>query len=383
MQEYDLSFVFPCLNEAETIPIVVSELKEVLETMNISAEIILSDNGSTDGSVVLAKKLGCRVVHASKKGYGEALKRGFQMARGKYIAFADIDGSYPLKYLPKMYQKAISEDSDMVVASRIRGKIEKGAMPFLHRWLGTPILTRLINFLFQGKLSDCNSGFRLFKKVSYEKWQVYSGGMEFASELLIKALKHKAKIVEIPAGLRPDKRSRAPHLKTWRDGMRHLLFILSETPQLFEHMGLGLIGLSTLLEILSILMGPVHMGQMVIFDYHSKLIFMIGLILGIQSFIFSTLLYLTKSQEKPSRVTKFLMTLKEENLFFCFVLMILGMVVGITGLVSFWVYHDFHGILVVRILLDFVFLFAFVLSFSMGLMQTHIIRRAIKQEEKR
>ena len=131
----DLSFVFPCLNEEKTISSVVRELQNVLKKMPITAEIIISDNGSTDQSVALAKKLGCRIVHAKKKGYGEALKKGFAEATGKYIAFADVDGSYPLNYLPKMYRKIVKEDLDMVIAGRLKGKIEKGSMPFLNRYL--------------------------------------------------------------------------------------------------------------------------------------------------------------------------------------------------------------------------------------------------------
>jgi len=374
MKQYDLSFVFPCLNEAETIPVVIQELKEVVEKMDISSEIILSDNGSIDDSVKLAEQLGCRIIHATQKGYGEALKKGFQEARGKYIAFADIDGSYPLKYLPKMYQKAVDENADMVVASRTKGRIEKGAMPFLHRWLGTPVLTGLINFLFRGKLSDCNSGFRLFKKEAYEKWQVHSSGMEFASELLIKALKNKAKIVEIPAGLRPDKRSRAPHLKTWRDGMRHLLFILSESPQLFERVGLGLIGISTLLEVLSILTGPVHLGQMVIFDYHSKLILLGLMMLGLQSYLFSGAIYVFKSSEKPFKITSMLLALKQEILFSICIVSILFLILSLLGFVVFWAKNTFHNIDVIHLLLDVLYGLLSVLMFSFGLIQIHLLK---------
>lgn len=154
----------------------------------------------------------------------------------------------------------------MVIASRMTGKIEDGAMPWLHRYVGTPVLTKLINVLFRGKLSDCNSGFRVMKKSSYESWNVSSGGMEFASELLIKALKHKAKIIEIPAGLRPDKRSRAPYLKTWRDGMRHLLFILSESPKLFEVVGLTGVLLASFLQLCAWSLGPTRILGVSVFD---------------------------------------------------------------------------------------------------------------------
>lgn len=161
----DISFIFPCLNEEKTIKDCIIELQEVMNKMNVNYEIIISDNGSTDNSVKIAKSLGVKVVHTQIKGYGSALKNGFANAQGEYIVFADIDGSYPLEYLPTMYEKAIKENADMVIASRTLGTIEKNAMPFLHRYLGTPVLTFLVNFLFRGKFSDINSGFRLMKKI--------------------------------------------------------------------------------------------------------------------------------------------------------------------------------------------------------------------------
>ena len=374
----DLTFVFPCLNEKKTIPVVIGELQEVLKKMPIHAEIILSDNGSTDGSVKLAKKLGCRVVYAPKKGYGEALKKGFQEAQGKYIAFADIDGSYPLEHLPKMYQEITKYDLDMVIASRMKGKIEKGAMPFLHRHLGTPILTKIINFLFRGKLSDCNSGFRIFKKESYQKWKVHSSGMEFASELLIKALKNRAKMKEIPAGLRVDKRDRAPHLKTWRDGMRHLLFILSEAPKFFEVIGLVFISLSGILEIFCMVLGPVEWHHISFFDYHSKLILLGIMILGLYSYLFSVSLYALTPSEKSLKITQKLLGLSEETLLTVCVGCVISVIVGLGGFVTFWASNSFHGIVVIRPLLDIMYWLLFILMFSFGLIQVHLLKRIQK-----
>lgn len=378
MTDIDLSFVFPCLNEEKTIPAVIQELKEVLETMPIRTEIVISDNGSTDGSVTLAQKLGCRVVHADKKGYGEALKKGFQEAHGKYIAFADIDGSYPLEHLPKMYQEITAKDLDTVIASRMTGQIEKGAMPFLHRYLGTPILTKIINILFHGKLSDCNSGFRIFKKEAYLKWDVHSSGMEFASELLIKGLKNKAKMSEVPAGLRVDKRDRAPHLKTWRDGMRHLLFILSEAPKFFEVSGLILILFSTLLEIFSMIFGPVQIGHFAFFDYHSKLILLGMMIFGVYSYLFSASLYALKPNDKPLRITQKLLNLSEETLFGICVVCVLFLIIALCGFVAFWASNAFHGIIVIRPLLDIMYWWVLILMFSFGLVQVHLFKRIKK-----
>lgn len=383
MEKIDLSFIFPCLNEEATVRLVINELNLVLNKMDISAEIILADNGSTDSSVLIAQECGgkhLRVINAPKKGYGEALKAGFNAAKGEYLAFADIDGSYPLEFLPKMYKKAVEENADMVVASRMTGKIEKGAMPFLHHYLGTPVLTKIINILFAGKLSDCNSGFRLFKKKAYKKWNVFSSGMEFASELLIKALKHKSKIVEIPAGLRVDKRSTSPHLSTWRDGMRHLLFILSEAPNFFEKAGLFLILVSTLLEILSCIFGPVTIGQVSIFDYHSKLLFLIGQILGIQCFFFSISLFFTNKNDKPTRITQMLINLKEETLFFILLATIILIICGMMGFVIYWALHGYHNIFAPNSLIDMTFVLSSGLMFCSELMQIHILRRRIQNK---
>ena len=380
MKKIELSFIFPCLNEEGTVPLVIQELDAVLDKMNVCAEIILADNGSTDASVELAKKYGgerLRVVNAPEKGYGEALKAGFNAAKGEYLAFADIDGSYPLKFLPDMYKEALAQNADMVVASRMKGKIEKGAMPFLHRYLGTPVLTKIINLLFGGKLSDCNSGFRLFKKKAYKKWKVFSSGMEFASELLIKALKYKSKIVEIPAGLRVDKRSTSPHLSTWRDGMRHLLFILSEAPSFFEKTGIFLIIVSILLEILSCILGPISIGKAVIFDYHSKLFFLIGLILGIQCFFFAISLFIVNCEDKPTKVTNKLMNLKEETLFVLLFTVCLLVIFGIFGFILYWSEHDYHNIFAPNSLIDLIFVFSFACMFCSELMQIHILRRKI------
>ena len=376
----DLSFIFPCLNEEKTILTAVGELEAVLDSMNVSAEIIISDNGSTDNSVALAESLGGRVVlvHAEQKGYGEALKKGFEKAKGKYIAFADIDCSYPLEYLSEMYRKITEDDSDMVIASRMTGKIEKGAMPFLHRYLGTPVLTIIINLLFGGKLSDCNSGFRIFKKEAFREWNVNSSGMEFASELLIKALKNKAKIAEIPAGLRVDKRGHASHLKTWRDGMRHLLHILSEAPDFFEKFGLFLIGVSTVLEVFSMMSGVVQWGKVVFFDYHSKLILLGMMILGVHFYLFSISLYALKPKEKPLLITKRLLSLSEEALFAVCVVCVLCAIAGLGGFISFWASNAFHGIVVIRPLLDIMYWLLSVLLFSFGLVQVHLVKKIQK-----
>ncbi len=374
MNTYDLSFVFPCLNEEETIEFCLNELKSVLDKTGINYEIVVSDNGSTDKSVQLAQKCGARVVFADKKGYGEALKAGFAAARGTYIAFADIDGSYPLAYLPQMYQTIKQKNADMVIASRMTGKIEEGAMPFLHRRLGTPVLTFLINLFFRGHLSDCNSGFRIMKKSAYEGWHVQSGGMEFASELLIKALKNRASIIEIPAGLRPDKRTKKPHLKTWRDGMRHLLFIFSESPKVFELTGMGIFGLAVLGQLAALLFGEQNIFGFNVLGPHSQMLFILAAVIGLQSWLFSMFLFIFKP-DKPTRLTRLLMTVKEENLCLVFATILLIILAGFIYLVMQWANVHFANLNMVPFVVNFLFFSLTLCMGSFGLLCVHILKR--------
>lgn len=377
MKTTDLSFVFPCLNEEETISFCINEVKSVLKKMNISYEIIVSDNGSSDKSREIAQSLGARVVLTEKKGYGEALKNGFTQAKGTYVAFADIDGSYPISFLPSMFEKIKKEDADMIVASRMTGVIEKNAMPFLHRYLGTPVLTKIINLLFKEKLSDCNSGFRIFKKKSYEQWGVVSGGMEFASELLIKALKNKAKIVEISAGLRVDKRTKKPHLQTWRDGMRHLLFILSESPQLFEKVGFyGLAG-ALFVQTLAVTVKPVKFGVFSIFDYHSQIVCLIIATLCLQSWIFAMMLYVCKRKEKPLKISQFLISISEGNLFFLLLLTCFVVFIGFIFLFIQWAAMNFENLNMLYYLIYFLYIVILFGGGIFGLLNIHILKRIL------
>ena len=290
----DLTFVFPCLNEEATIVSCIEAVKQSLDGRDpaLQYEIVVADNGSTDRSADLARNAGARVVPVTERGYGAALRGGIAAAQGTYVMFADADMTYVYEDALPLYQKAVEVDADMAIASRMRGTIEPGAMPPLHRWLGTPVLTGLINVLFHGRLSDCNSGFRCIRKTAYETWGIRASGMEFASELLIKALKHRAKTVEIKSGLRRGPEGRVAHLRTWRDGMRHLLFILSERPRLFELGGLAVVVLSSLLQGLAILLGPTQFGEFNFFDMHSKALLLLAGITGMQFYVFGCILFL-------------------------------------------------------------------------------------------
>lgn len=225
MDNYDLSVVIPCLNEEETIALCINKCIKSFEKFGINGEVIISDNGSQDNSIEISKNLGAKVYPCIDKGYGAALRNGFAQAKGKYILMADADNSYDFNQIDDFYTK-IKEGYDMVVGTRLKGKIHKGAMPSLHRYLGTPVLTFLVNLFWGLKISDSQCGMRLFKKECFDKIEFESSGMEFATELLIKAAREKWKIAEIPIEFFKDGRSRKPHLRPWRDGYRHLKLII-------------------------------------------------------------------------------------------------------------------------------------------------------------
>lgn len=227
-----LSIVIPCLNESETIKRVVRDAKKsALKSKIKNFEIIIADGGSTDGTLEFLKKhKSIKVIGVPTKGYGAALHWGILKASGDYIFYADADLSYPFAELQK-FIPFLSKGYDLVLGSRLKGKIDKGAMPFLHRYLGTPILTALINLLYGIRTTDSNSGMRLVKKDFYKKLQMRNAGMEWSSELLIKTAIHHGLYGEVPIHFQKDKRSYHPHLNTWTDGWRNLKAILLPTPE--------------------------------------------------------------------------------------------------------------------------------------------------------
>lgn len=373
----DISFIFPCLNEEETLGQCIQELTDALKQTSLSFEIIVADNGSEDKSAEIASAGGARVIRESRKGYGAAISAGIRAAQGNYIAFADADGSYPLGNIIHLYEKALATGADMVIASRFKGTIEKGAMPWSHRYLGTPVLTALINGIYKGHLSDCNSGFRLIRRQAYETWDIHSDGMEFASELLIKALKHKASIVEIPSGLNRDKRTRQPHLKTWRDGMRHLLYILSEAPGVFEKAGLGILIFSTVIQIMAFITGQTSIGNIYICGIHTKIIALILAALGVQMYLLACYIVVVSPKEKCFSLTHLLINMPADILFFllCILGVILLFVLGIV--VYTWGHNHFSNLDMSSILFILVHLMILVGFMGFGLLEIHIIKKKL------
>lgn len=236
MKQPTLTIVIPCLNEKGTIRRSINDaLTQAKKYFPNSFQVIVADNGSTDGSLKIIKSFGRRVtlVNVPVRGYGAALHWGILKAKGKYVCFADADLSYPFSNLKK-FKPLLKNKPDLLLGSRLRGNIQQGAMPPLHRYLGTPILTLLIRLIYQIPTSDCNSGMRIIKKSFYKKLNMRNSGMEWASELLLKTALKKGNYQEVPIDFRKDKRNRKPHLSTWSDGWRHLKAIILLKPVLLE-----------------------------------------------------------------------------------------------------------------------------------------------------
>jgi hypothetical protein len=264
-----VSVVMPCLNESETVALCVAEALQALESAGLDGEVVVADNGSTDGSRDLAERAGARVVLVEVRGYGAALAGGFAAARGRYVVMGDADLSYDFGEVPG-FVKALDAGADLVMGSRFRGEIEKGAMPPLHRWLGNPVLTGLGRLFFRADVSDFHCGLRAFRRDALLGLDLKTTGMEYASEMVVKAALFGLTIREIPVTLRRDGRSRPPHLRTWRDGWRHLRFLLLYSPRwLFLVPGLALT-LAGAALIVWLLPGPRALGPATL-DVHTML----------------------------------------------------------------------------------------------------------------
>ena len=226
----EVSFVLPCLNEAETLEPCIRAARKCLADHGYRGEVIVADNGSDDGSREIAERSGARVIRVAERGYGAALMSGFEAARGEVVIMGDADLSYDFEEGARFVEK-MREGYDLVMGSRFKGEIRPGAMPPLHRWLGNPVLSALGRWLFRTSVSDFHCGIRALRRRKYDDLHLRTTGMEFASEMVVKASVLGLRIAEVPATLRPDGRSRPPHLRTWRDGWRHLRFLLTLSPR--------------------------------------------------------------------------------------------------------------------------------------------------------
>ena len=227
----EVSFVMPCLDEAQTLPTCIAAAQRCIDEGKLAAEILVADNGSSDESARVAESHGARVVNVAEKGYGNALRGGFRSARGKYLIMGDADASYDFAAAMPFVEQ-LRSGHDVVMGSRFKGEILPGAMPWSHRWIGNPILSWLGRRLFRTPVSDFHCGMRGLTKDAFERLGLRTTGMEFATELVVKAALGKMSMSEVPIILHPDGRSRAPHLQSWRDGWRHLSFMLLMSPVL-------------------------------------------------------------------------------------------------------------------------------------------------------
>ncbi|MEN9499970.1 MAG: hypothetical protein RIS83_1789 [Pseudomonadota bacterium] len=280
----ELTILMPCLNEAETIAICVRKAMHYLAEQGISGEVLVADNGSTDGSQSLAEALGARVIAVAEKGYGAALMVGIKAAHGRFVIMGDSDDSYDFTALDPFLLK-LRAGYDLVMGNRFKGGIRPGAMPPLHRYLGNPVLSFIGKVFFKSPISDFHCGLRGFSRSAMLALDLRAPGMEFASEMVVKATINGLKITEVPTILSPDGRSRPPHLRSWRDGWRHLRFLLIFCPRwLFLYPGalLFLLGGATMLALLP---GPRMLGP-ITFDIHTLLYASGGVVMGFQALQF-------------------------------------------------------------------------------------------------
>ena len=278
--DIEVSVVMPCLNEAKTVGICIAKARASLETLGVRGEVIIADNGSNDGSRLIAEAHGARVVPVQRKGYGAALQGGIAASHGRFIIMGDADDSYDFTNLEPFILR-LRQGDDLVMGNRFRGGIAPGAMPWHHKYIGNPVLTGILNLFFRTPIHDAHCGLRGFRKDAYQKLGLTTPGMEFASEMVVKASLHQQRISEVPTTLKPDGRDRPPHLRSFRDGWRHLRFLLLMCPlwlflipsALLLGAGFGLMAWLT--------PGPQTIGR-VTFDIHTMLMGALAVLVGYQ-----------------------------------------------------------------------------------------------------
>ena len=332
----------PCLNEAETLAICINKAQSFFNDNRINGEIIIADNGSTDGSIAIAKSNNAIVIHAEQKGYGSALKAGIDAANGTYVIMGDADDSYNFSELMP-YLVELRKGKDLVMGNRFKGGIEKGAMPFLHKYLGNPVLSFIGRLFFKINIGDFHCGLRGFSKKAYETMNLKTSGMEFASEMVVKTKLNNLSIAEVPTKLHKDGRTRAPHLKTWSDGWRHLRFLMLYAPNwLFLYPGILLALVGIILSIILII-NPIEF-QSITLDVHTLLYASSFLLVGFQFIIFYglTKIFAVENEllPKSNRYNKLFKFINlETGLIIGFILLIIGIYLSFNGLASWQETH--------------------------------------------
>lgn len=296
----ELSIIMPCLNEAETLAACIAKAREYLARSKVDGEIVVGDNGSTDGSQEIARKEGARVVDVPVRGYGAALFTACQAAKGRYIIMGDSDNSYDFSQLDGFLERLRAGD-DLVMGNRFAGGIKPGAMPWKNRHIGNPILSGIGRVLYSSPIRDFHCGIRGFSKAAFERMELKTLGMEFASEMVIKAALLKMRVSEVPTVLWPDGRSRPPHLRPWRDGWRHLRFMLLFSPNwLFLYPGF-LVMAAALLLVAALSRGPLNLGGLTL-DVDTMIYCAFAAVIGFQAVSFAVLsrIYAVENNLYPS-----------------------------------------------------------------------------------
>lgn len=283
--ELELTILMPCLNEAETLAVCIGKARDYLARSGVAGEVVIADNGSTDGSQAIAEANGARVVNVEQRGYGAALAGGIAAARGRFVIMGDADDSYDFASLDNFVHE-LRDGADLVMGNRFAGGIAPGAMPWHHRYIGNPVLSFLGRLFFKTPIRDFHCGLRGFRRDAIAALNLRTTGMEFASEMVVKATLAGRDIREVPTTLKPDGRSRPPHLRSFRDGWRHLRFLLLFSPRwLFLYPGLALL-ITGLIVGAVLLRGPVQIGGLS-FNVHTLLVASLCVIMGTQSIAFA------------------------------------------------------------------------------------------------
>jgi glycosyltransferase involved in cell wall biosynthesis len=342
--DLELTILMPCLNEAETLASCIGKAQSYLTRSGIAGEVVIADNGSTDGSQQIALKAGARVVEVPEKGYGAALSGGIEAARGKYIIMGDADDSYDFANLDPFVEK-LRRGYVLVMGNRFKGGIKRGAMPWHHRYIGNPILSFCGRLFFGSAIGDFHCGLRGYDRAAVRALTLRTTGMEFASEMVVKATLGGLKIAEVPTTLSPDGRSRAPHLRSFRDGWRHLRFLLLFSPRwLFLYPGIALMLLGLVIDAI-LLRGPAQLLPHINFDIHTFLLAAMLVIVGSQSISFAIIGRRFASRygfiPKSEKFDKFLEGLTLERvILFALILIVAGIACLIWGLEQ-WADRDF------------------------------------------
>lgn len=335
----DLTILMPCLNEAKTLPICIKKAQHWLQRSGVRGEIVVADNGSTDGSRESAAALGARVVPVAQRGYGCALRAGIEAARGRYVIMGDSDDSYDFSALDS-FVAGLERGYDFVIGNRFAGGIRSGAMPALHRYFGNPLLTLIGRILYGGHIGDFYCGLRGFRRDAALQLKLQAAGMEFALEMIVKALIHNYRLTEVPTTLSPDGRTRPPHLRTWRDGWRSLRFYLLLSPRtvfLYPGLALSLVGV---IASAMLLRGDLQLGAITL-SFHTLIFSCSGIVIGWQMiffWIFSKRVAIRNGLLKPDRTFEYLRGLLplEAGVSIGGLLMVGGFVAALAALLSWY-----------------------------------------------